>query len=438
MADAPANLVLYNPQGNVPLSERKTAALELMTCREREVVIKGPARTGKSLAMVHRMNAVLAHYAGARGLMVRKTRSSLNEAALADYEEKVVPRNLAVYPDTRTQQRKIRSVYEYPNGSVLVVAGMDTPERIMSTEYDIVAVQETTELAEHDWELLVTRLSHGKIPFYQQIMGDMNPTYPTHWINKRIAAGITKMLYSRHEDNPRWWDGTKWTVEGERYIENLKRGLSGVRYLRLFKGVDAAAEGAVYPDFNFSDHTEPGRVFPRDWRRIRTIDFGFRHPFVCQWWAIDPDGKMYRYREIFYSQRIVEDHAKQIIKLSGNERYEATIADHDAEGRATLHKMGIRTVPAFKAVRLGIDAVTQRLRDKRIVFLRDGEFEGERCGRVEKDPLLAEIGRPTGDGGGVRRLFVRRGEGGDGGERGAGQGDGRRNGRDAVRRSVCG
>lgn len=387
------NLVLYNPQGNVPLSERKTAALELMTFQGPEGVIKGPAGTGKSMALLHRGNAVLCKYAKARGLIVRKTRSSLTESSLVTYEQHVIPRNLKLYPDAQAQQRKIRHSYDYPNGSVLVVAGMDTPERVLSTEYDLILVPQVEEMGEHDWELLLTRLRNGVVP-YQQIIGDMNPAYPNHWINKRCRDGKTKLFLSRHEDNPMLWDGTGWTKRGQSYIDKLK-SLSGVRYLRLFKGIDAAAEGVVYPDFDQAVHVVKPFHIPKDWRRIRVTDFGFRHAFVTQWWAISPDGVMYRYKEIFYSQRLVEDHAKQIIKLSGDERYEAHPADHDAEGRATLLKAGIRTQLAWKPVRAGLDAVTQRLRDKRIFFFDNDTLDGVKYGRVERDPILAEAGRPT-------------------------------------------
>lgn len=398
-------LVLYNPQGNVPREERTTAALELMTCKLPEVVIVGPAGTGKSLALLHRTNAILSTYAGSRGLLVRKTRSSLTEAALATWERQVIPRNLAAYPDCQAIQRKIRQSYEYPNGSVLVVAGMDTPERVMSTEYDFVAVQEATELTEHDWELLLTRLRNGKlaraqpdgtVKKYHQIIADCNPVYPTHWLRRRMLDGKAKELISRHEDNPVFWDGKNWTTEGLDYLDKLER-LSGARYLRLRKGLWAAAEGIVYPGFDPAKHHVKPFHIPRDWRRIRSIDFGFRHPFVCQWWAVDPDGKMYRYRLVYYSQRIVADHAKQIRNISGSEVFEASISDHDSEDRATLHREGIRTTPAFKAIRPGIDAVTDRLRDDRIFFFRDEELDGVQYGRVERDPVLSESGRPTSD-----------------------------------------
>ncbi len=396
-------IALYNPQGNIPPSERKTAATELMTCKTPEVVIKGPAGTGKSLALMHRLNAVLQVYPGARGLLVRKTRSALNESALVIFENDVVVDGSPSYPDVRNTTRDNRRTYRYPNGSELVIGGMDTPERVMSAQYDIIAVPEATELTEHDWELLLTRLRNGVIPGYQQIIADMNPIYPNHWLNRRISEGKTKMLFSRHEDNPRLWDGLAWTKQGQMYLDKLKT-LSGVRFLRLFKGVDAAAEGVVHPDFNVGRHVilpddpQYRRVAAGvrgDWRKVRVVDFGYRHPFVCGWLALDPDGVMYRYREIFYSQRLVEDHAKDILAYSYDEACEVTLADHDAEDRATLQKHGIRTQPAFKSIKLGIEAVNLRLRDDRFFILGEGEVDGRKFGRVECDPILAEQGRPT-------------------------------------------
>ena len=35
------------------------------------------------------------------------------------------------------------------------------------------------------------------------------------------------------------------------------------------------------------------------------VDFGYTNPFTCQWWAMDHDGRLYLYREIFH-QEIIE------------------------------------------------------------------------------------------------------------------------------------
>ena len=81
----------------------------------------------------------------------------------------------------------------------------------------------------------------------------------------------------------------------------------------------------------------------------------------CHWWAVGPDGDMYRYREIYMSKRTVRDHAEHIKALSVGEPIETTVCDWDAEGRATLEENGIATEQAIKDVQTGIQAVQARL-----------------------------------------------------------------------------
>jgi PBSX family phage terminase large subunit len=269
---------------------------------------------------------------------------------------------------------------------------MDHPDKIMSTEYDIVYYMEVIEGSETDWEQLITRLRNYVIP-WQQIIGDTNPGAPMHWLKLREARGVLKMLNASHKDNPTLWDQVRkvWTARGEDYLKKLKN-LSGVRKLRLLNGIWAATEGAVYENWDAAVHLIDPFEIPSDWRRVRVIDFGFTNPFVCQWWAIDPDERLYLYREIYMSQRIVADHAQRILELSEGETYEATIADHDAEDRATLAKAGIRTKAAYKAVMQGIQAVQKRLKAAgdgrpRIFIFRDTLDELDTELEAHKKPL---------------------------------------------------
>jgi phage terminase large subunit len=170
------------------------------------------------------------------------------------------------------------------------------------------------------------------------------------------------VFHSTHRDNPRLWTGAEWTPEGRRYLASLE-GLTGHRRARLLEGKWAASEGLVYPEFDASVHVI--QRMPEgweSWRRIRSIDFGFVHPWVCQWWAIDGDGRMYLYREIYRAKRTTDEHAAEINALSKGESYDATITDHDADVRAILAKAGIQSVLAEKAAVAGRDAVHARLR----------------------------------------------------------------------------
>ena len=228
---------------------------------------------------------------------------------------------------------------------------------------------------------------------WQQGIADCNPDAPSHWLNKRADKGGMTRLYSRHRDNPRYFtrDGRR-TKQGAAYLAKLDR-LTGVRALRLRDGKWAAAEGIVYDNYDPAIHLVDRYEIPADWRRIRVIDFGYTNPFTCQWWAIDGDGRMVMYRELYHTRRLVEDWAKEIIRLSEGETIEATITDHDAEDRATLERHGIeQTVAAHKAVTTGIEAVQSRLRVEddgrpRLTIMRDS--------LIGKEAALEDIGKPT-------------------------------------------
>ncbi len=227
------------------------AADALWGSKRGEVLISGPAGTGKSRACLEKMYACAVKYPKARFLIVRKTRESLSEAALQTFEEKVLPANS---PLASGGQRRMRQHYTLGNGSEIVVSGLDKPEKVMSTEYDLIYVQEATECEERDLEMLTTRLRNHVMP-YQQMLMDCNPDAPHHWLYQRAAAGRTQLLESRHEENPTLFDPAtgRPTPEGADYIGKLD-ALTGVRHKRLRLGLWVAAEGQVYEEWDPAVH----------------------------------------------------------------------------------------------------------------------------------------------------------------------------------------
>jgi len=355
------------------------------------------AGTGKSRAALEKLHMMMVSNPGARAVMLRKTAVSLTSTGLVTFREHVAKEAIesgeVVWYGGSAQEA---AQYRYANGSMITVGGMDKATRIMSSEYDVAYVQEATELTEDDWEAITSRLRNGTISF-QQLIADCNPDVPHHWLKRRADRGQTFMLNSTHKDNPRIYNGPELTAYGAEYMAKLD-ALTGVRKLRLRQGVWAAAEGLVYDDFDPAVHIhkrigEP----PGTWRRFWAVDFGYTNPFVWQAWAVDPDGRLYLYKEIYQTRTLVEDHAKAIVSsFRGRTREpdpEAIICDHDAEGRATLERhLGRSTIAAKKDVSVGIQAVQARLRVQddgrpRLYLCRDA---------VEKrDELLAEAHKPT-------------------------------------------
>lgn len=351
----------------------------------------GPAGTGKTLAILKKINARMWEHPGARTLVVRKVRADLAQSVLVTYERDVLGLS---NPICAGVQRENRMAYRYPNGSEVVVGGMDRPGKILSAEYDIIYPAEAIQFEPQDWETFVMRNRNYVIPI-QQIIADTNPGAPHHWLKQRADAGITRLLNTFHEDNPAYWDAEKgdWTPRGRDYVLGKLSRLSGVYKARYKDGKWVIAEGAVYDEWNDAIHLVDRFPIPADWRRFRVVDFGYNNPFVCQWWAMDHDDHLYMYREIYMSRRTVKVHAEQINRLSQGERIEFSVADHDAEDRATLEENGIPTIPARKAISVGIQAVQERLKVRGdglpgLMVMKDS--------LVERDPALfdEEIGRP--------------------------------------------
>jgi phage terminase large subunit len=362
---------------------------EVVRSRDSEVMLSGPAGTGKTVATLWKLHRAAQRYPGMRAAIVRQTRESLTQSALVTYENKVLDRE---WFDriARNCQRRARQSYAYPNGSEIVVGGLDKPSKIMSTEFDLIYVNQAEETSESTWEQLSSRLRNDVLP-YQQILGDCNPDAPKHWIQQRALNGSLTLLESRHEDNPEYHDGVNWTASGERYMARLER-LTGVRFLRLRKGIWAGVEGQIYDEWDDAIHLVEPFAIPDDWSHYRSVDFGYTNPFVCQWWAVDPDGRLYLYRELYGSERIVSDWAALIRLHSDGEQIEHTITDWDAEDRATLESCGIPTIPASKSVLPGIEAMKLRLRragdGKPRLFIVKG------C-TVDRDPRLIEAKKPA-------------------------------------------
>jgi hypothetical protein len=392
-AEAPAPTLehRYSPRG---------ACLTLFHDRRSEVLLSGPAGTGKSRACLEKLNALMIANPGARGLIVRKTLASLGSSALMTWETYVVPElmangSLTYFGGSSREPPQ----YRYSNGSTVTIGGMDKATRHMSTEYDVIYIQECIELTEGDLEALTTRLRNGRISF-QQIVADTNPDTPTHWLKQRVDRGQTVLHESRHEDNPVYFDDDgQMTPAGRDYIEGKLDRLTGVRYQRLRRGLWVAAEGVIYDEWDPAVHLVDPFDIPEEWPRLWVVDFGYSNPFVLQRWALDSDGRLFMYAELYRTHRLVEDHARDVLAQVAPDgewlepRPLAVICDHDAEDRATLERhLGLATTAAKKVVTSGIEAVKSRLRPAgdgrpRLHLVRDA------C--RERDEDLVEAKKPA-------------------------------------------
>jgi PBSX family phage terminase large subunit len=394
---------LNKTEVTIKAPELRGAVLELAKYPELEVGLDGPAGTGKTFGALYFIHILLSSYPGAKWLVARKRNTDLAGSALATYRESILDEreNVRFFGGSKDRPPG----YIYPNGSLMAVNGLDKPSKVKSMDFDGIYLVEATDCELEDVEMCHIRLARRKnsvLPErFQKLLMCFNPGPPNHFLNQRMNDGLTRRLLSRHEDNPFLWNNATqdWTEAGRRYIGELDT-LTGVRLARYRYGLWAAAEGTVYEDsWDRNRNVIDPFPIPKEWPRYLWIDFGFTNPFVCHWAAQDPDGRLFVYREIYMTKRLVEDHSKDIRRVSrwgekdGDPLPRAVICDHDAEDRATFERhTGLYTTPAQKNVSAGIQAMASRYKaagdgKSRLSYFRN-------C-LVERDRALADKKLPT-------------------------------------------
>lgn len=352
-------------------------------CQARVMLLEGSAGSGKSRLAAEKVHAFCLKYPGAMALVVRKNRESMTNSTVLFLDTTVIS------GDRRVRSNPSAHRFVYENGSVLAYGGMKDDqqrEQIRSigldAGVDIIWMEEAHLFSEADYEELLARL-RGKAAPWRQLILTTNPDSDQHWIYQRlILRGEAQGFRSASADN---------AYNPDDYQETLDK-LTGVRRARLRDGRWVSAEGAVYDEYSAHVHLIDPFPVPLHWRRFVSVDFGFVNPFVAQFWAVDDDGRLYLYREVYMSQRLVEDHARELKRLAGSERIEFVVSDHDAEDRATLERHWRKTIPAHKEVSPGIQAVQARLRVQRdgkprLFFMRGA--------LVEVDSRLEDEHKPT-------------------------------------------
>jgi len=295
--------------GKRPVYQPFGAARELMRNHDREVLLSGPSGTGKSMACLQKLD-LAASQTPIRAAIVRKLRTALTQAALVTFNDKVLPP-----PPNAIWFHHEDQEFRYPNGSRVVVAGLDDPRKVLSTDFDLIYVQEATELEEQDWQILLTRLRNNALS-YQQLLADCNPSYPNHWLKVRVDDGQTTMLESHHEDNPQLYDhaADTWTDFGTQYLKTLD-SLTGYLHKRLRLGIWVAAEGMFFPEWDPAVHVIDGFPLPSHWPRWVAVDYGFAVPFCALWLTRDPETRtVYCYGEA-YSPGLRDEQQADVIKM---------------------------------------------------------------------------------------------------------------------------
>jgi len=325
-----------------------------------EVMLSGPAETGKTFACCWKAHILACHYPGCQGAIVRQEYSSMHGTVLTTFNKVISGAPVVPFGGEHVEK------YIYANDSVIWIGGMDKPDKVLSGERDFIYVNQAEQLKLNGWELMTTRCTgRAAVIPHPQIYGDCNPGPRNHWILDRAFAGALTLLKSFHRDNPMLFDDAgNITAQGKRTMAVLDH-LTGVRLKRLRDGIWSTAEGAVYDMFDA--FLGGPHVCERDAKEMvrwyLACDEGYTDPAVILLVGEDSDGRWHVFDEFYETGKLQQDVVAFAKSWADDYHVELVAVDNSAAGLiADMINNNIPAVGGKGRVLDNIGAIQNRLK----------------------------------------------------------------------------
>lgn len=331
---------------------------DFLSSSEDEVLYGGQAGGGKSFAItVDPLRTV--HLRSHRAITFRRTNDELRQ---------LIWMSKQMYPDVvpGAKWKEADKTWEFPSGGTHWFRYLDREDDVLGLQgqdfthvYWDELTQWPTPFA-YDYMRSRIRSTDPEISPFMGTRSTTNPGGPGHgWVkrmfvdpappntpfpgtdietgevllfppeHKRAGEIVTWRRYipAQLKDNPYLYD------DG-RYEANLL-SLPETQRRQLYEGNWDVAGGAAFSEFRRNLHTCDPFEIPKDWPRFRTCDWGFEAPACCLWIAIDPDGKLWVYRELYTKRMLANDFADKVMELEQGENVAYGVLDS-----STWHKRG--------------------------------------------------------------------------------------------------
>lgn len=275
-----------------------------LQCRKKYIAFGGARGGGKSWAVRTKAKLMALHYPGIRLLLVRRSYPEVENNHVRFLRTELT--GIAEYRATARQ-------FVFPNGSVLELGycACDSDlDRYQGAEFDVIFLDEATQLRE-SWMRQFAACLRGVNDFPKRIYYTCNPGGPGHSYIKRLFIDRRYEHGEEAEDYAfipaRVTDNQALLKAQPDYLKQLQALPRKLREAWL-EGKWDIFEGQFFQEFTddpdhygdrrFTHVIEPFEI-PREWRVYRSYDFGYAKPFSCAWWAVDPDGVIYRILELY-------------------------------------------------------------------------------------------------------------------------------------------
>ncbi|MEG0178421.1 MAG: phage terminase large subunit [Oscillospiraceae bacterium] len=333
-----------------------------LTANTRYVAYGGARGGGKSWAVRQKAMLLAAEYAGIRMLLLRRTFPELRENHILPLQRSLM--GLAVYKDSE-------KAFTFVNGSRLKFGYCDGEDDVLQyqgQEYDIIFLDEATQFSEFQFEVLTAAL-RGANTFPKRFYLTCNPGGVGHAWVKRLFID-KRYRKSENADDYTFiaatvYDNKALTDSDIGYVKMLENLPEDLRRAWLLGDWDVF-EGQYFTEFRRETHVCEPFSIPKEWRKYLTMDYGL-DMLAALWIAVDNDGKAWVYRELYKTNLIISEAAREVKACMENEeiylalappdlfnrRQETgrSVADIFAENGLTLNKTGNDRVPGWLSVK---------------------------------------------------------------------------------------
>jgi len=263
----------------------------------------------------------------------RRTYGELKESLLAELAQ--VEYAAALGASWNGTEYELR----FPNGSLLMfryAESVKDASRRQGGQYQKLTFDERTLTPPDVCSFLESRIRSGRaeVPVIG-IRSGTNPGGAGHGAVKaryiqptKYGASVVtdergrnvRFIPSRLSDNPH--------VNPE-YAADLKALPDKLRAAFLDGDWDVFA-GQMFPELKRERHVVEPITLPATWKRYNGLDWGFTKPWAVLWAAVDEDGRVWVYREIYRTQVGESDQAKQILAAEADGEHVAVRFADDA------------------------------------------------------------------------------------------------------------
>ena len=326
------NLILYGSPN--PRQE------EFFLSRARHTAYGGARGGGKSWAMRRKLVLLALNYPNLNVLLLRRTLPELRENHILPLMRELY--GVAVY---NASER----VFNFPNRSRIKLGYCDTAGDVyqyQGQEYEVIGMEEATHFTEEQQQFLTTCNRTSKEGFTPRMYYTCNPGNVGHAWVKRL---FIDRCFAEDEDPEdyvfipaRIWDNKALLSADPGYVRQLMRLPEELRRAHLDGDWDVHA-GQFFREFSRDRHVTAPYEIPQWYKRFRSMDWGFNDPCCVLWHAVDPEGRVITYRELYVRETRAEEVAKRVNELTGDEKIAYSVASPDLwqkRGQSLMTKGG--------------------------------------------------------------------------------------------------